>query len=259
MIEDGYMKLCSLLLSHDARVLKILSLLLSDLAIQVDVCTRLEEAQEKLSDRKFDGIFADCGHPGAFELIGSVKKSRHNKRSIAFAIVDRDAGLRSAFQSGAHFVIHKPLSVEGSKRTLRAAHGLLMREKRSHFRNDISVPGALSINAQVPNPVLLLDLHRTGALIESPMALKTGQTVRLMFTVPESTEEVEAIAIVRWTDIAGRAGVHFQSVSKESERALLDWAKKSSVELNDFVETLGANPGITGAFERVRSVDLRCS
>jgi CheY-like chemotaxis protein len=250
-------KLRSLLLSHDARILKILSLLLSDLAIEVDVCTRLEEAQEKLSDRKFDGIFADCGHPGAVELIRTVKKSKHNKRSIVFAIADRDAGLRSAFQSGAHFVIHKPLSIEGSRRTLRAAHGLLMREKRSHFRNDISIPGALFINAQAPNSVLVLDLHRAGALIESPMALKTGQMVRLTFTVPESTEEVKAVAIVRWTDIAGRAGVCFQTVSKESERALLDWATKSSVEFDDFVEALDPNPGITTMFERVRSVDLR--
>lgn len=250
------MQLRSLLLSKDDRVARILSLLLNELAIKVDVCRELDEAQEKLSDRKFDGVFADFEHGDALELLRRVKKSKHNKRSIAFAIVERESGLGPAFQAGAHFVIHKPISVEVSKRTLRAAHGLLMREKRSHFRNDISSLGAMATDGQPLSPVLLLDLHRSGALIESRVVLKVDQMLQLRFAVPETTAEVEVEATVRWTDIGGRAGVQFQKVSPHSQRAFEDWAKRVSVEF-ELDETLRVRPGNICEFERVRSIDLR--
>jgi CheY-like chemotaxis protein len=226
------------------------------MAIEVEACGDLYEAQERLSERKFDGIFADFEHADALQLLRNVKKSKHNKRSIAFAIVEPQAGLGEAFQAGAHFVIYKPVSVQGSKRTIRAAHGLLMREKRSHFRNDISVPGALLVPGQPLSPVLLLDLHRNGALIESRIGLRIGQTFRLWFTVPETTSEVEVEATVRWRDIAGRTGVKFSNISRESHRSLDDWSRRVSVEF-DLDEALGANPGITTEFERIRSVHLR--
>jgi CheY-like chemotaxis protein len=250
-------QLRSLLLSNNERVSTILSRLLHDLGIEVHLCSRIKEAREKLSDRKYDGIFADFEHPDALDLIRSVKKYKHNKRSVAFAIVEKDAGLQQPFQAGAHFVIHKPLSIEGSKRTLRAAHGLLMREKRNHFRNDISASGALSANGRASSPILLLDLHRTGALIESPVTLKQGQKVNLWFSVPESTVDVRVEAIVRWTDIVGRAGVEFQTIAENSQRTLEEWARRMSTEFDDIDEMMANNPGITCQFERVRSVALR--
>lgn len=251
------MQLRSLLLSSNERVSTILSRLLRDLGIEVHLCSKLEQALKKLSDRKYDGIFADFEHPEALELLRNIKKFKHNKRSVAFAIVEKNAGLQQPFRAGAHFVIHKPLSIEGSKRTLRAAHGLLMREKRNHFRNDISASGALIADGRASSPILLLDLHRTGALIESPVTLKTGQKVNLWFSVPESTVDVRVEAIVRWTDIAGRAGVEFQAISENSHRTLEEWARRMSTELEEVDEMMANNPGITCQFERVRSVALR--
>jgi DNA-binding response OmpR family regulator len=254
--EDGCVQICSLLLSRDNTVSKFLLSLLNQLPSDVKVCTRLDEAKDKLLDRKFDGVFTDCDHPDAFDLIRSVRKSKHNKRSIIIALVEQDGGLQAAFQSGAHFAIHKPLTVERSKRTLRAAHGLMMREKRSRFRNDISTSGEISVNARSCYPVLVLDLHRNGALIESPVDLTVGQTLSLSFVVPESAAQAQVQATVRWTDVAGRAGVQFQIFSKDSQLALTDWARRLAVDFDD-LESLATNPGRTNLFERVRTVDLR--
>lgn len=251
------MKVRSLLLSDDAKLSKILTLLLSDFSIETEACTSLQEAREKLFDRKFDGIFADCDHPGAFELIESVRKSKHNKRSIAFAIADSDAGLTPAFQSGAQFVIHKPLSIERSKRTIRAAHGMLMREKRSRYRKNVSVRGRLSVNGRVEYRALLLDLSRTGALIDYEVPLLPGQIISLKFCLPETTDELKVTAVVRWSDVTGRAGVYFKEMSSENERAMMEWAKRFSVELDELPEPSSANAVAISEFEAICYVDLR--
>ena len=124
-MRGAVVQLRSILLSKNDRVARLLTLLLKDFDIQVEVCKDLREAQEKLWESKCDGIFADCEMKEAVELLRSVRTSKHNKRSIAFAIIGPEMSMSAAFQAGAHFVIHKPITVETSKRTLRAAQALV--------------------------------------------------------------------------------------------------------------------------------------
>ena len=250
------MELRSLLFSRNERVAKILSLLLKDLSIEVVLCQDLEEAQQKLWEKKFDGIFADCELEEAPELLRSFRRSKHNKRSIAFAIVERETRLGVPFRSGAHFVIHKPLSVESSKRTLRAAHGLMMREKRNYYRHDISTSAMLRTFGKHPMHVLLLDLCKSGALIESKLLVKKGQVVNLRFSLPETRQEISVEGLVRWADATGRAGIEFQVVPESSRRALAEWTKRFSVE-DERGDWMEAEKGITTYIEKVRTVDLR--
>jgi hypothetical protein len=194
--------------------------------------------------------------PEAGDLLRSVRRSKHNRRSISFAIVEPETRLGIPFGCGAHFVIHKPLSVEGSKRTLRAAHGLMMREKRNHFRADVSTGATLRTYGKPATRVLLLDLCRTGALIDSRLLLKKGQTVHLRFTVPETSIEIGVDAVVRWADITGRAGLFFQTLNEGSRLALGAWMRKVAVEEVVPYDLL-QRAGITSAFERVRAIGLR--
>lgn len=245
----------SILLSKNDRVARILTLLLKDFEIQLEVCADLDEAKGKLFEGKCDGIFADCELAESLELLRCVRKSKHNKRSIAFAIIGSETPMGVAFQAGAHFVIHKPITVETSKRTLRAAHGLMMREKRLQYRNLVTLSATAKTYGHPPVGVTLLDICRDGALIEShEVRLQKGQLINLRFPLPGTKLEVAVECTVRWADLTGHAGLHFEVIPEQTERVLAQWVKEMSVD-GEKVESIEAPAVLTG-IERFHSAEL---
>src|ERR1700744_1016051 len=119
------MVLRCLLFSDDERAVRLLRASLGDLSIEVEHCTKLERAQELLLRQKFDGVVSDCDLSHGPDLLQLVRRSKHNRRSIIFALTNIEIKMSAAFELGAHFVIYKPITSERVKRTLNAAHGLM--------------------------------------------------------------------------------------------------------------------------------------
>src|SRR5262245_45443733 len=178
------MGLKSLIFSNDERLVRILKIMLTELAIEAEHVTEFERAQNCLLQQKYDGVFSECETEEGANLLCAVRKSKHNTRSIVFALSESTIKMRFAFELGAHFVIHKPLVVEKVKRTLKAAHGLMMREQRAHFRHPtttqvvVKTPDGPSFSAS------LRDLSQSGALVESRTTLRRGQQLQLRFQLP---------------------------------------------------------------------------
>jgi len=224
------MSLRCLLYSDDERAVRLLRLSLSDLEIEVEPCTGLERAKELLSQQKFDGVIADTELDGGEELLRSVRRSKHNRRSIIFALTGTEIKMGNAFEMGAHFVIYKPLTSERAKRTLVAAHGLMMREKRLHFRHPASAPAKLRIGQRVID-VEVADLSQHGARIHAASPMKRDQPIQLTFTLPETSFELEVGARVVRSDSTGRMGVRFESISDDAQARLMEWAVQRSIEV----------------------------
>ena len=224
-----FMTLRCLVFSDDERAVRLLGHSLNDLGIEVEHCSELEWAQLLVFQQKFDGVIADCELESGPELLRSVRRSKHNRRSIMFALTGTEIKMGDAFEMGAHFVIYKPLSSERAKRTLNAAHGLMMREKRSQYRHPAKADAKLRIGQRVLD-VELADLSQHGALIHAGSPIKKDQPVQLTFTLPETSFEVEVSARVARSDSTGRVGVMFETLSEESQARLLQWAMQRSVE-----------------------------
>jgi c-di-GMP-binding flagellar brake protein YcgR len=224
------MPLSSLILSRDDRTIRLLKLMLADFSIESEAISDAAHARELLGSRKFDGFFAECETEEGASLLRSVKKSKHNKRSIIFALSSTEVKMSVAFDLGAHFVIQTPIAIEKVKRTLKAAHGLMMREQRVHYRH----PAATLVTVKSsPNTVwqgTLRDLSQSGASIETKTVLKKGQPLELRFLLPETSIAIEATGQVSWADPTGRAGVRFDTISEHSQRDLLDWVLRHSME-----------------------------
>jgi c-di-GMP-binding flagellar brake protein YcgR len=230
------MVLKSLIFSHDEKLTRILKIMLAELSIEVEHVTEFEKAHNCLLQQKYDGVFAECGTENGANLLCAVRKSKHNKRSVVFALSEATIKMRFAFELGAHFVIHKPLVVEKVKRTLKAAHGLMMREQRAHFRHPTAIPVAVN-SANGPSFTgSLRDLSQSGALLEGGGRLAKGQQLQLRFQLPETNISVEAFGRINWLDPAGRAGVQFDSLTEISQRALLQWVIERSSEPEAKVE-----------------------
>ena len=224
------MELSALIFSRDERAARILKLLLFDLSIRAEVFTEFGQAENALFQQKYDGVFAECEEKLGAELLKSVQRSKHNRRSVAFALSSTAVKVGSAFELGAHFVIHKPLVVEKVKRTLKAAHGLMMREQRIYYRHSASAHVTVRIENGSIFHAALRDLSQNGALIEAGTVLKKNQTVQLRFILPDTPTAIEARARVTWSDPAGRAGVRFETVSEEAHQELIRWVLQRSEE-----------------------------
>ena len=223
------MGLCAVIYSRDERVLRILRSLLADLSIEAEFAAGAEQAMRCLARQKYDAIFAESDDADGASVLRSVRRSRHNKRSVTFVISTEGTVGSLASELGAHFVLQRPLVTEKVKRTLKAAHGLMMREKRVHYRHEVAAPASLRTE-KAGLTATLRNLSPGGAFLESSSPLKKGQAIQMRFLLPESANIVETAARVMWSDPTGRAGVQFEAIADEPRRALMDWAAARSIE-----------------------------
>jgi c-di-GMP-binding flagellar brake protein YcgR len=224
------MGLMALIFSHDERAVRMLRILLAELNVQVEYTAEFLRAQELLWCQKYDGVFAECDDEHGAALLRAVRKSKHNRRSIAFALSGTAVRMNSAFELGAHFVIQRPLAVEKVKRTLKAAHGLMMREQRSHYRHPTAVKVNLRTESGKTFSATLKDLSQSGALVDAEAVLRKDQSIHLMFMLPDTSIVIESEGKVTWSDPTGRAGIRFEIMPDASRKELLQWVIARSVE-----------------------------
>ena len=218
----------AVLYSRDSRVVRIVQAVLTDLSIQAEVATDAEQAIHFLRRQKYDAIFVEWDEQGA-ELLSSISRSKHNKKSVTFLISAEPIAIGSAFNLGAHFVLQKPLVVAKVKQMLKAAHGLMMREQRAYYRH----PVAAQVSIRTEKKGLsgrLRDLSQGGALVECTDPPVKGTKLHLRFVLPETDTIVETASQVIWSDATGYMGVQFQELSAEASQHLVGWAVARSIE-----------------------------
>src|SRR5271156_768023 len=164
------MKLKTLLLSSDDKIVRVLRRTLGDLDIAVEHCTSSEVALRHLTRARFEAIIVDCAGPGAAAVLRSARSAPCNKRAIAVAILDPEVGLRSAFEIGAHFILYKPVSVERSKSSFRAARALMKKERRRNSRVSVHIPVTMrSRESDAHFKVNTTDLGEGGVAVSLPL------------------------------------------------------------------------------------------
>src|ERR1700689_4281139 len=186
------MNLKSLLLCSDDKIVRVLRRTLGDLDISVELCASSEIALRKLTRERFEAIIVDCAGPGAAAVLRSARMAPCNKRAIAVAILDPEVGLRSAFEIGAHFILYKPVSVEKSKSSFRAARALMKKERRRNQRVPVSIPVDLwSGESGARRKATTADLGEGGLALNLPRRSKPQGRWDLTMTLPGSIEKLE--------------------------------------------------------------------
>ncbi|HUK88621.1 MAG TPA: PilZ domain-containing protein, partial [Terriglobales bacterium] len=170
------------------------------------------------------------------------RRSRTNQRSIVFAILTGNMSVRQAFELGANFVLYKPVSVERAKRSLRAAHGMMMRERRRHFRHPMDSRVYLSFERVKDLQATILDLSSGGMAIKTMEPLALRHEVHLRFALPGNTSFLEGEGQVAWVDAFGRAGLQFTILPPDSQSELEKWllARATITQAEDAL--VGAKP-----------------
>ncbi len=223
------MNLKSLVLSSDEKIVRVLRRTLGELEISMEHCADADAALRKLTRDRFEAIIVDCAGAGSAEVLRSARNAPCNKRAVAVAILDPVTGLRSAFETGAHFVLYKPVTSERAKTSFRAARALMKRERRRNSRVPIQVPVSIS-KPETGNhlKVHTTDLSEGGLAVKLPRNTKPTGRWQVSFTLPGSSTALDVIAEFAWEGTGAQAGLRFVDLSPAIDRQLRDWLARNS-------------------------------
>jgi CheY-like chemotaxis protein len=218
------MALTSLLVCSDAQAVQVLSRILEDLGIAVESCGDLRMARARIADRHFDALLVDCqDEPAAVELIAQARKNPANQNVVAIAIVSGRNEARGIFAKGANFMLYKPISRERAAHSMRAACGLMQRERRTRPRIPLQAQTSIAYAGKEDVPAALVDLSEDGIALRSDSKLPPYCKAYFQFALPRNTSLVRLSGEVMWQDSSGRVGIRFAQVPQSSRRLLKDW------------------------------------
>jgi DNA-binding response OmpR family regulator len=214
----------ALLCSSDSQVVSALQRILTSSGIVLEICTQADVGMARLHQEKFDAVFIDCDDlPLGGELLKALRTTPSNKQAIAFALLNGGTDVQKAYKLGANFTLEKPLTVDLTTRTLRAATGLIARERRRYFRQEVCAHVQMWIKhegSETESSALMTNLSETGMLL-SQVELRPNLKVRFEFTLPWTEILVRGAGVVTWAS-AEFAGVRI-AVPRAMKRTLEDW------------------------------------
>jgi len=223
------MDLRALVVCPDQDSASLLTLILSELGMGVEHTPSISRGLELLDSERFDAIILDYrADQSSEEFLGRLRRSAKNRASMLIAVVDGEFNARPVFGLGANFVLYRPLSSERTRISLRAARGLMRRERRRSPRTPVSstanvaYPGAPELNA------VLTDLSDGGTSLHTDNRLPASCKVYFEFALPGQRQLVRLSGEVAWQDASGRTGIRFLDVPQSSRRLMQTWLQQNN-------------------------------
>jgi len=225
------MDLRALVVCPDQDSASLLALVLSELVMTVEHTPLITRGLELLDSQRFDAIVLDYrADQSSEQFLARLRQSAKNRTSMLIAIVDGEFNARPVFGLGANFVLYRPLSSERTRISLRAARGLMRRERRRAPRKPVSsaanvaYPGAPELKAD------LIDLSDGGTSIHTTNRIPPACKVYFEFALPGQQQLVRLSGEVAWQDASGRTGIRFLDVPQSSRRLMQTWLQQNNAQ-----------------------------
>jgi CheY-like chemotaxis protein len=213
-----------LLVCNNEATTKIVQSSLEKVAISTEVCSDAAMCLKLVGRRKFEVVFVDFFQAeDAYVAIQHVRASTSSRTAVVIAITINAAQSREAFTAGAQFVVQQPITSSGVDTVLKAAYGLIIRERRRYFRCPVESEIIGQRNTEGAWSGRVLNISEGGLCILPAVPLASGDMLEIELRLPETSIEVSAGCQVKWTDVSGRAGLQFRSMSSDVGADLQHW------------------------------------
>jgi hypothetical protein len=209
-----------LLVCNDAAAVRQLTDAMRQFAISTEVCDYVSMALGLLDRKKFEAVIIDFGLEQADQVLERVQLSQSNRTAVTFAITDSQKP--ALFTTQPNFVIQKPFSPSSLGRTLKAAFGLIVRERRRYFRCPIAIPAAIDTDGTEVT-CHLDNISEGGLAVSDAPPLKPGNRVKVLFTLPGQQLRFRVDSEICWYDDQGRAGLRTLMMASELQPILQQW------------------------------------
>jgi len=223
------MDLRALVVCPDQDSASLLTLILSELGMAATHTPVISRGLELLDSQHFDAIILDYRtDQSSEEFFARLRQSPKNRASMLIAVVDGNFNARPVFGLGANFVLYRPLSSERTRISLRAARGLLRRERRRAPRSAVSSTANVAYPGAPEQSAVLTDLSDGGTSIQTTNRLPPACKVYFEFALPGQQQRVRLSGEVAWQDASGRTGIRFLDVPQSSRRLMQTWLQQNN-------------------------------
>ena len=228
------MTLLALLLTTDDSAAQVLSRLLPACGIAVERFSEVASAIERLRQQRFDALVLDFVNADtAKEVFEEAQRLNSGEPLVTVALVAERSTARTILNSGAHFVLYKPLSDENATAGLRAVNALLNRERRRAYRVPVQAPVELTLPDTHKAEGILLDLSETGMDVLTAMEQVPGALLKFRFQLPDGSLEIQAHGQVAWAKPNGQTGVHFLDLEAPVKAQLQVWLNAAAALMRE--------------------------
>ena len=206
----------ALLLSSDPATVTTTQKILEDNGVSVKRVESALAAEQLIKTAKFDLGILDHDLPGALSL--AAARSTFANPKMIFALLRANQVKE----------VQKPFTTDLFARSLRAASGPMIRDRRLAFRHVVKIVPATSLllqeqSNQQLHSVNILDLSQAGMCVQTMEILGQGSSVQIDFHLPDTRELIHVTGTVMWTRASGRTGVKFTHVPPEELKTLVSW------------------------------------
>jgi len=217
----------ALLLTRDQEVQRVIRRVLETVTIDMETVTSTDAARQTISCRKFDAILVDCDDvQSGPDVIKELRRGKSNSKSIVFAITNRTTSVKGAFELGANFVLDKPVSPDRAARSFRAAHGLILRERRRYHRHAVSATVHVTYGSVRNVPIPLTNISEGGIALGTKRTTDMTGPVQLRLELPGLNRILEAKGEFVWANETGRVGVRFTNLNPLVKSELDSWLSR---------------------------------
>jgi ActR/RegA family two-component response regulator len=213
-----------LLVSDDAIAIQQLSESMQRLALSVEQCAEVSSALERVKRSKFEAVIVDFrlgSQAGA--VLEQTRHSASNEHAVLFTVSDNQAETTDAFKAGSTFVLRRPLSATSIDLSLKAAYGLIVRERRRYFRCPMEAPVVILRTSMPTGHGRSVDISEGGMSITTAASLGPGDHAQLQFTLVSDEFRFALESTVCWAR-EQRIGLAFRSSHQTSE--LQEWLSR---------------------------------
>jgi DNA-binding response OmpR family regulator len=219
------MALRALLFCQDSPTAELVGRAFRELKLEVEPCSDPDQALLRLRNQRFDAIVVDDVDPaGAVLILDSARSMTSCRNSLYIVLAQTQTTLSTAFSTGTHLVIYKPLSADRLRNSLRALRNLIGRRPQREFpRVDVEIPARLQLDNDMEVKVSILDLGQGGLALSSQTLLPMSGLLTVDFVLPDRTKSMTVSGEVVWRDAHGRVGLQFTEMERTNRVALDEW------------------------------------
>jgi DNA-binding response OmpR family regulator len=222
-INTNY-RMKALVVSGNRQTIDIFAYLFREVGIEAANCDSKSRAIDRVTSEKFDALVLDFDNlSGCSEIVENVRGIRPNREIPLFAIASENQAKATALALSSNFVIERPLVPQQIKSLLRTVYGRMLRSSQAYFRLNIELSVSM---ARASGPLLngrTLNVSQNGMALTSPVSLKTGEMLHLVFAIPHTDVVVSAEGTVIWDDGHGKSGIRFKCSSASAEARYFEW------------------------------------
>jgi hypothetical protein len=234
-----------LVVSKDALACQLIIDALRPLAIRAEICEEVFAAARILDKQKFEAVVVDLllGQ-GAILVMEQLRFSRSNRTAVTFAIATGGGERTPGARLDSTFVLPRPLSADSINQILRAAYGLMVRERRRYFRCPLAVPAFVRARQSEEFLCQTVNISEGGVAISTRTMPDPELATAVRFSLPDRSSQLFSETKVCWRGQEGLVGLEFQSLAAPQKSELQEWlARKLEETLPENVAALFRSVG----------------